>query len=293
MRPRADLTTEAPIDTQPSKLAGPANGAPAMDGLRRPRRRLRAFALRVAAGLGILAAWQIGVAAFAPSYIAAPVETAKRIPAVFGDSQFTSDVQTTLTAVVEGLLIAIVVGTIIGLAMGRLPDLNRVLGMYVGAFYAAPLIAVVPLVTVWFGYTSKARLVVIVLEAVLPIIYNVAEGARLVPSTFLDVTRIHRTPWWRVWAGVVLPNAVPYALAGLDLAIGRALIGAIVAEFVTAINGLGYYILFNVRSFHENEAMVALLVLVVFALLVRALVNLAVTRGLPWYRPAQQSEENA
>jgi NitT/TauT family transport system permease protein len=85
---------------------------------------------------------------------------------------------------------------------------------------------------------------------------------------------------------VVLPNALPYALAGLDLAIGRALIGAVVAEFVTAIPGLGYYILFNVRSFHENEAMVALLVLVAFALVLRALINLAISRGLRWYRPA-------
>lgn len=285
MRPRTDVTSETPTD-----LAGQADTPLATAHPRAPRRRLRALTVRVAAGLGILAVWQICVSAFAPSYIATPVETAKRIPTVLGDGQFASDVQTTLTAIVEGLLIAIVIGTVLGLAMGRLPDVNRVLGMYVGAFYAAPLIAVVPLLTVWFGYTSRARLVVIVLEAMLPIIYNVAEGARLVPSTFLDVTRIHRTPWWRVWGGVVLPNAVPYALAGLDLAIGRALIGAIVAEFVTAINGLGYYILFNVRSFHENEAMVALLVLVVFALIIRALVNLAVTRGLPWYRPAQQSE---
>jgi ABC-type nitrate/sulfonate/bicarbonate transport system permease component len=293
MRPRTDVTTEAPLDRPPTELGGQADTPLTTGRPRRPRRRLQALSLRVVAGLAILAAWQVCVSAFAPSYIATPIDTAKRIPAVFGDSQFTSDVQTTLTAVLEGLLIAIVIGTVVGLAMGRLPDVNRVLGMYVGAFYAAPLIAIVPLLTVWFGYTSRARLVVIVLEAVLPIIYNVAEGARLVPSTFLDVTRIHHAPWWRVWGGVVLPNAVPYALAGLDLAIGRALIGAIVAEFVTAINGLGYYILFNVRSFHENDAMVALLVLVVFALLVRALVSLAVTRGLPWYRPAQQSEENA
>jgi ABC-type nitrate/sulfonate/bicarbonate transport system permease component len=161
--------------------------------------------------------------------------------------------------------------------------------MYVGAFYALPLVAIVPLVTVWFGYTPQARLVMVVIEGILPIIYNVAEGARSVGASYLDVTRIHRAPWWRVWGGVVLPNAVPYALAGLDLAIGRALVGAVVAEFVTAIPGLGYYILFNVRSFNQDQAMVALLLLVAFALVVRALVNLAVARGLPWYRPAKES----
>jgi ABC-type nitrate/sulfonate/bicarbonate transport system permease component len=252
-----------------------------------PRRRLFGSAgLKIGAGILLLAIWQFGVGLFAPSYIATPLDTLGRIPAVFADPEFGSDVQTTLLAILEGLAIAVVLGTILGLVMGRLPDLNRILGMYVGTFYAMPLIAVVPLLTVWFGYTPTARLAMVVLEAILPIIYNVAEGARLVPTTFLDVTRIHRAPWWRVWLGVVLPNALPYVLAGLDLAIGRALIGAVVAEFVTAIPGLGYYILFNVRSFHENEAMVALLVLVAFALVLRMIVNVVISRGFRWYRPA-------
>ena len=250
------------------------------------RRLLDSAALKIGAGIVLLAIWQFGVGLFAPSYIATPLDTLQRIPAVLADPEFGTDVQTTLLAIIEGLAIAVVIGTVLGLMMGRLPDLNRVLGMYVGTFYAMPLIAVVPLLTVWFGYTPAARLAMVVLEAVLPIIYNVAEGARLVPSTFIDVTRIHHAPWWRVWLGVVLPNALPYVLAGLDLAIGRALIGAVEAEFVTAIPGLGYYILFNVRSFHENEAMVALLVLVAFALVLRALINLAISRGFRWYRPA-------
>jgi ABC-type nitrate/sulfonate/bicarbonate transport system permease component len=269
--------------------AAPTSSGPADSGARSTTRRLfGSAAFKIGAGIVLLAIWQFGVTLFAPSYIATPLDTVQRIPSVFTDPQFGADVQTTLLSILEGLAIAVVLGTVLGLVMGRLPDLNRVLGMYVNTFYAMPLIAVVPLLTVWFGYTPSARLAMVVLEAILPIIYNVAEGARLVPSTFLDVTRIHHAPWWRVWLGVVLPNALPYVLAGLDLAIGRALIGAVVAEFVTAIPGLGYYILFDVRSFHENEAMVALLVLVAFALVLRALINLAISRGFRWYRPAQE-----
>jgi NitT/TauT family transport system permease protein len=247
------------------------------------------IALRVGAGILLLAIWQAGAKLFAPSYIATPVGAIGAIPGVLGDSSFWGSTGSTLLAIVEGLAIAVVVGTVIGLAMGRLPDLNRVLGMYVGAFYAIPLIAIVPLVTVWFGYTPQTRLVMIVLEAVLPIIYNVAEGSRHVSAVYLDVTRIHHVPWWRVWGGVVFPNATPYVLAGVDLAIGRAVIGAVVAEFVTSINGLGYYIIFNVRSFHENQGVVALAVIVIFALVVRALVNFTVARVMPWYRPAKEA----
>lgn len=245
----------------------------------------RPLVLRLAAGLLILVVWQVVIGAFAAPYVARPIGVIKAIPSVFSDATFGSDVASTLLAVVEGLAIAVVAGTAIGLVVGRLPDVQRMLGMYVNGIYAMPIIALVPLITVWFGYTEQARLVVVVLEATLPVIYNVAEGARSVPVTYMEVTRIHRAPWWRVWFGVALPAALPYVLAGVDLAIGRALIGAVVAEFIAAIKGLGYYVLSNVNSFHENKAIVALLVLALFAIGLRALVNAVVARVLVWYRP--------
>jgi NitT/TauT family transport system permease protein len=241
--------------------------------------------VRTVAGLLILAVWQVVVEATAKSYVTRPTGVIKVIPSVLTEHLFLSDIGTTLTAVIEGLAMATVIGTVVGLFIGRLPDVRRILGMYVNGVYAMPVIAVVPLLTVWFGYTPTARLVVIVLEASLPVIYNVAEGARTVPRTYLEVTRIHRAPWWRVWFGVVLPASLPYVLAGIDLAIGRALIGAVVAEFIASINGLGYYVLFNVNSFHEDRAIVALIVLALFAIVLRALVNLVIRRALVWYRP--------
>lgn len=242
--------------------------------------------LRLAAGIGILAVWQVVVGLWAAHYVARPIGVIERIPSVLGNSLFLTDVRTTLLAVLEGLAIAVVIGILAGLVIGRLPDVRRVLGMYVSGAYAMPIVALVPLITVWFGYTSLTRLVVIVLEATLPVAYNVAEGARVVPATYVDVAKTFRTPWWRMWFGVVLPASMPYVLSGIDLAIGRALIGAVVAEFIAAINGLGYYILFNVNSFHENDAIVALLLLALFAIALRSLLNLAIRRVFRWYRSA-------
>ena len=168
----------------------------------------------------------------------------------------------------------------------RSRDVDRALRLYVNSFYAMPIVALVPLLTVWFGYTPNARLAIILIEATLPIVFNVAEGARSISGSYEDVARTYRAPWWRVWTGVALPASLPYLLGGLDLAIGRALIGAVVAEFIAGLNGIGYYILFNVRSFHQDDAVVAVCVLIAFALVLRALINLAVRRGLPWYRAA-------
>jgi NitT/TauT family transport system permease protein len=248
------------------------------------RERTQVFLARAAAGLGILVLWQVCATALAPGYIARPLGILGQVPAVFGDQSFWSAAGSTLLAVVEGLIIAVVIGTVIGLVMGRLRDVDRALRLYVDSFYAMPLVALVPLLTVWFGYTPLTRLVVVVIEAVLPVIFSVAEGARSLPAQFTDVARTYRAPWWRVWAQIVLPASLPYLLGGIDLAIGRALVGAVVAEFIASLNGLGYYILFNVRSFQEDRAMLALVLLVVFALAVRGLVSLFVRRELPWYR---------
>lgn len=250
------------------------------------RERRQVFLARAAAGLGILVLWQVCAATLAPSYIARPTGVLARAPAVLGDQPFWSAAGSTLLAVIEGLVIAIVAGTVIGLVMGRLRDIDRALRLYVDSFYAMPIVALVPLLTVWFGYSPTARLVVVVIEAILPVIFSVAEGGRRLPAEFTDVARAYRAPWWRVWAGIALPASLPYLLSGIDLAIGRALVGAVVAEYIASLNGLGYYIVFNVRSFQEDKAMVALVVLVAFALALRGVVSLFVRRGLPWYRAA-------
>ena len=77
---------------------------------------------------------------------------------------------------------------------------------------------------------------------------------------------------------------MPYLLAGMRLAAGRALIGAVVAEFYAAIPGLGFYILFNTRTFKHNEAFVAVAILAVVGVLFELALSNGTRRLLPWYR---------
>ena len=88
----------------------------------------------------------------------------------------------------------------------------------------------------------------------------------------------------RVLIEIVLPASMPYLLAGFRLAAGRALIGAVVAEFFLSIGGLGYYILYNSRSYHHNEAFVGVLLLAAFGVGFELLVNWSTRRFMPWYR---------
>ncbi|MFY9684463.1 MAG: ABC transporter permease [Pseudolabrys sp.] len=247
--------------------------------------RLRTMFLpRVLTGIALVLVWEFVVRTLAPAYVAKPSTVVTAIPRVITDPAFLKATGATLTAVAEGLAIALVFGTIIGLLIGRSTAFDRAIRHYVNGFYAMPMIIVLPLFSLWFGYSSATRIATIIFAAIFSIIVNVADGARSVPREYIEVARSFRSNRLSMLIGIVLPSSMPYLLAGFRLAAGRALIGAVVAEFFISIGGLGYYILYNSRSYHHNEAFVGVLLLAAFGVSFELLVNWSTRRFMPWYR---------
>lgn len=240
--------------------------------------------LRLIAGIVILGGWEIGVRLFAAPFVARPLAIIAAAPSVLGDPAFWSATAASLLAVLIGLLISLVAGTLIGLVIGRLPAADRTLGFWINGFYTMPMVAVLPLLTVWFGYEEASRLATIVFASLFSVVINVADGARSVPPEYLEVGRAYRARPREIWFGITLLSALPYLIAGVRLAAGRALIGTVLAEIFTSVNGLGLYILANARSLHQNEAVVGVLMLCAVGLLFEGLMNWALRRYFPWYR---------
>jgi len=231
--------------------------------------------IKLAGGVLVLGAWEVVVRLFAPAYVARPTSIVRALPQALSSAGMLAAAGATLRAVVAGLLIAVVSGTLVGLAMGRIKAVDRLLKLYVNGLYAMPMVAILPLITIWFGYSSAARLATVVFAAFFPIAMNASDGARSVPAEYLEVARACRARWTDVWFGITLPSSLPYLLAGLRLAIGRALVGAVVAEFFISIDGLGYFILFNSRTYRHNQAFVAVLLLLGILLLVGQVTGIA------------------
>jgi ABC-type nitrate/sulfonate/bicarbonate transport system permease component len=242
------------------------------------------FVPRLITGLTIVLVWEFVVRAFAPAYVAKPSTVLMAIPRVLVDPAFLKATGATVVAVTQGLAIALVFGIVIGVLMGRSQNFDRAIRHYINGFNAIPMIIVLPLFSLWFGYSSGARGATIIFAAIFAIIMNVADGARSVPCEYLEVARSFRATRLSVLVGLVLPAAMPYLLAGIRLAAGRALIGAVVAEFFLSIGGLGYYILFNSRTYHHSEAFVGVLLLAAFGVGFELLVNWCTRRFMPWYR---------
>lgn len=240
--------------------------------------------IKIGFGILLLGLWEVGVRNFAAPFVARPMKVIEFVPAVLSDPAYWEATWSTLSAVLIGLLVAIVAGTLIGLLMGRVRAADRMLDFYVNGFYAMPMIAVLPLLTVWFGYSEEARFATIIFAALFSVIINVSDGARSVPREYMEVARAYRAPGRSIWFDITLMSAVPYMIAGVRLAAGRALVGAVLAEIFASIEGQGMYILANARALQQNEAVVGVLMLAAFGIGFDACMNGVLRKWFPWYR---------
>jgi ABC-type nitrate/sulfonate/bicarbonate transport system permease component len=246
--------------------------------------------LKVMAGLAILAVWHFGVTAFAPPFVAKPLNVLAVFPSVVVEQSFIDASLNTLFAVFQGLMIALVAGTMVGIAMGRVKVFDRLLSFYVNGFYAMPMIAVLPLITIWFGYEDSARLATVVFAAFFSIAINARDGARSVPPEYLEVGRAYRAKRRHVWFDITMFSSLPYLIAGFRLAAGRALVGAVLAELFVSLPGLGMYVLSHARSFQHNEAVVGVVMLAAFGLGFEFTMTWILRHYFPWYRRDERAD---
>ncbi|HZX94693.1 MAG TPA: ABC transporter permease [Myxococcales bacterium] len=244
--------------------------------------------VKIAGGVFLLVVSEIAVRLLAPAYVSRPSGVFRVLPQTLTNPAVLSGAAITLGAVLQGSVVALVSGMVVGLLMGRIRLVDRLLRIYVDGLSAMPMVAIVPLLTIWFGFTSWARLATVIFAAFFPIAINMNSGARAVPQGYLEVARSCGASAWHTLFGVTLPASMPYLLSGIRLALGRALVGAVVAEFYVSVDGLGYFILFQTRTFHHNEAFVAVLLLALVAVGVDALINGIIRRYMPWYRAGER-----
>lgn len=234
---RTSVTTTAPT---PSLLRrGPRLGG---GHSRRPsfaNTRLGKVVLPVASLTIFFVAWEIVGTHTNPILFTTPIKVAAAFWDLLRNGQLAPAFAGALRDLAIGYGLAAVVGILVGLAMGRSPVVERMLNPYVNFFQATPLIALVPLVIIWFGVTLEARVVVVFILGVWSIIINTSTGVKETSPSLLDVGRIYKLNGLQIVRDVQLPNAVPHIFAGLRIALGKALIGVMIAQMEISITGLG------------------------------------------------------
>lgn len=187
-----------------------------------------------------------------------------------------------LQILVYGLGCAIIVGIPMAVVMARVRPVDWALDLPINALYATPMVALVPMLVLWFGIGFQAKVIVVFLFSVFPVLINTYQGVREVDRSIVDVARSFRSSEWRMWQDVLLPWAVPYMAAGVRLAIGRGLVGMIIAEFYTSISGLGYMITRYTHVFEMDKTFVPVILLMFLGVSLTGMLKWLERKLAPW-----------
>jgi NitT/TauT family transport system permease protein len=189
-----------------------------------------------------------------------------------------------------GLALAIVVGLPLGILLGRSATLNAMFDPFITAFNATPRLVFLPLLMLWLGIGLWSKVAIVFLGALFPLLINTHEGVRNADKRLINVVRSFGAREWDVARLVVIPNALPFIVVGLRLAIGRAILGVVVAEFFGAQNGLGVVMVRAASSFQVDVVFAGLIVFAVLSLIMTGLVQLLEERMSRW-RPQRAENE--
>jgi NitT/TauT family transport system permease protein len=183
---------------------------------------------------------------------------------------------------VVGYGLAILLGVPLGLVIGRFRLAEASLGIYVTAGYAMPLVALVPLLVLWLGLGFKVKAAIVFLMALFPICINTWLGVTAVPKTLIEVGKSFVASDAVILRRIILPATLPYIMAGIRLAVGRAVVAMVIAEFFTSISGLGAIIINSANNFDTATMFVPIVVLMVLAIGLNSLIGVVERWVAPW-----------
>lgn len=249
---------------------------------RRGRRRAYVVGIRVASLVVVLTVWQLVGQRIDPILFTTPTAVSAAALQMILSGELWSYLWPSLVVLVVGLAISAVAGIVGGLLLARFWALDVALDMYITFLYSTPTVALVPLIVLWVGFESTAKIVILFLFAFFPLVINTYQGVKNVDPRLLEVGRAFRCSERQLWTNIVLPAALPFIVTGLRLAVGRGLIGMVLADLYTAISGIGYLIVRSAGTYRVDKMFVPIVVLGLLGITLTALLRAVERWVAPW-----------
>ena len=246
------------------------------------RRPLPRWVITTASLCGALLLWEIFGRDVNPVFGSYPSAIAVAFWQLLESGQLGSALIESLQPFLVGYFLAIVIGVPIGLIVGRFRWAEAAFGIYITAGYAMPLVALVPLLVLWLGLGFAVKAAVVFLMALFPICINTWLGVTAVPKTLIEVGKSFVAPPLVILRRIVLPATLPYIMAGVRLAVGRAVVAMVIAEFFTTISGLGAVIINSANNFDTATMFVPIIILMVMAIGLNSLIGWVEGKVAPW-----------
>lgn len=268
------------LTRRPEAVDVPATG-PAMP--RRRSRRLPSLWITVIATVVILGLWEVVGRQINPLFMSYPSAVAIEFQESLASGELVEALLASLQPLAVGYLMC-TLGIPLGILIGRFRVVEAAIGPYVTAAYSMPLVALIPLFVLWFGLGFTVKVAIVFTMGVFPVIINTWAGVKAVPKTLIEVGTAFVASQPAIVRSIVVPATIPYVMTGLRLAIGRCVVAVVVAEFFTAISGLGGLIINAGNQFNTAGIFVPVLVLMVIGVGLTQLIGVLENKVAPWQR---------
>jgi NitT/TauT family transport system permease protein len=232
---------------------------------------------------GILAWYLLTRYSGIPNFLLpSPQSVWKRFLTALEDGSLLYHTGITLIEILLGLLVGAVFATVVGYILAKSRSLERILSPYIDASQAIPIVAIAPLLVIWFGDGILSKVIICALIVFFPVLVNTIVGVRAVPVSLYDLMRsLHASRAQILWK-VEVPASLPVFLGGLRVGATLSVIGAIVGELVDAEEGLGFLLQLGDFQYDTPMVFVAVFMLIALALLLYGIVTLLEKRFLKW-----------
>jgi ABC-type nitrate/sulfonate/bicarbonate transport system permease component len=163
----------------------------------------------------------------------------------------------TILTSLTGFVISVVLGVTLAAGIAQFRFMERGIHPYIVLANAIPVVAIYPLLTIWLGFGITPRIITVSMMTLFPIVTNTARGLKAADPLMHELMRSLNANRWEVFSKVQFPSAIPYMFAGFRIAATLSLIGAVVAEFYGADQGLGFLVIISASQLQTPQLFVA------------------------------------
>lgn len=235
--------------------------------------------------VGFVALWELVVRLLEyPSFILpTPGRVWRSFLTLAGDGTLWRHLAATVGEVLAGLALGTTVAFGLGFVLSRSRTLERLVAPYLVASQSIPVVAIAPLLVIWFGAGATSKILLSALIALFPILVSSVSGLRGVNPEMRDLMRSYQATRWQTFTKLELPAALPMILSGVKVGATLSVIGAVVGELAGSDRGLGFLVKQGQGIYDTALMFVAVIALVVMAMSLYGLVALVERRLLAWY----------
>jgi NitT/TauT family transport system permease protein len=250
----------------------------------RPRSTSERVILGVVGFVAVIAAWEsaVGAGILGRSLLSTPTRIWTAAVRDFGSGAIWPHIGTSLTEFALGFAVALAIGIPIGLAIGWFRRVDYFLSALLAGLNATPNVALIPLIILIAGIGLEAKAIVVFLSAFFAIVVTTFTGVQSIARRHLEITRSFGGSRWLAFRTVAIPSTVPFILSGIRIGAGRALVGVVSAEIISAREGLGFYISLYGTFLDTARVMLGIVLFGVVGLIVGEGVRIAEKRFEVW-----------